>query len=242
MTNKPDYGVDAPLVPLAFGACGVALIAVWATGWGASVHVWMPLAGAAWFFAIAASFLYTTRIGKLAIWTELVRDLGLRGDERVLDLGCGRGLVLLRVAAKLTTGKSVGVDLWSTQDQSGNREAVTRRNAELEGVADRVELHTGDMRELAQPDAAFDVVVSSLAIHNIRNAVERRRAIDQAVRVLRPGGRLLIADLGFTASYAARLRELGMSDVAVRGFGWRFWYGGPWAAAKLVTATKPATK
>ncbi len=145
----------------------------------------------------------------------------------MLDLGCGRGLVLLRVAARLSTGKAVGVDLWSTQDQSGNREQVTRRNAELEGMAARIELHTGDMRELALSDAAFDVVVSSLAIHNIPTADGRQQAIDQAVRVLAPGGRLVVADIRHVDAYARRLRERGMLDVTVRGLGWRFWYGGP---------------
>jgi hypothetical protein len=60
------------------------------------------------------------------------------------------------------------------------------------------------------------------------------------VRVLRPGGRLAIADIRYvTAEYTARLRERGMEDVHARGLGWRFWYGGPWVATNLVTARKP---
>jgi hypothetical protein len=59
------------------------------------------------------------------------------------------------------------------------------------------------------------------------------------VRVLRPGGRLLVADIRATRQHQARLAEVGMSEVARRGLGWRFWWGGPWAATRLVTATKP---
>ena len=88
------------------------------------------------------------------------------------------------------------------------------------------------------PDASFDLVLSSLAIHNIEDAAARQKAIDEAVRVLKPGGRLAIADFRATAGYASRLRELGIKDVARRGLGWRMWYGGPWAATTLVTATK----
>jgi hypothetical protein len=57
--------------------------------------------------------------------------------------------------------------------------------------------------------------------------------------VLKSGGRHLIADFRSTAEYAARLREIGFTEVRQRGLGWRFWYGGPWTATKLVTASKP---
>ena len=55
--------------------------------------------------------------------------LKLRGDEAVLDMGCGRGAVLTAVARKLTTGRVIGIDIWNTMDQSGNAREVTLRNA-----------------------------------------------------------------------------------------------------------------
>jgi ubiquinone/menaquinone biosynthesis C-methylase UbiE len=142
-------------------------------------------------------------------------------------------------AQRLTTGRATGVDLWRSVDQSGNSLEATRRNAVAEGVADHVELHTGDMTALPFEDGVFDVVLSSLAIHNISGAAGREKAIDEAVRVLRPGGRLMIADIQATGRHQERLAKLGMNDVARRGLGWRFWWGGPWGATRLVTATKP---
>jgi hypothetical protein len=59
-----------------------------------------------------------------------------------------RDAVLLMAAQHLPRGQAVGVDIWSTKDQSRNAERVTRLNAELEGVAERVELHSADMRDL----------------------------------------------------------------------------------------------
>jgi SAM-dependent methyltransferase len=188
----------------------------------------------------AASYLYTTRRGKFLVWAELLGQIGLRGDERILDMGCGRGAVLLMAAQHLTTGRAVGVDLWRSRDQSGNAADATRRNAVAEGVADRVELYTADMMALPFADASFDLVVSSLAIHNISGSAGRDRAVAEAVRVLRPGGRLMIADIRATANYQARLAALGMKDIRRRRLGWRFWWGGPWGATRLVMATKPA--
>jgi hypothetical protein len=64
-------------------------------------------------------------------------------------------------------------------------------------------------------------------------------AIDEAVRVVCPGGRLVLADLRSTRQYMARLADLGMVDVARRNLGWRMWWTGPWAPTYLVTAMKP---
>jgi ubiquinone/menaquinone biosynthesis C-methylase UbiE len=182
---------------------------------------------------VAASHLHFTLRGKFVDWAGLLDRLRLRGDERILDLGCGRGAVLLLAAQHLTTGRAVGVDLWRSFDQSGNSADATRRNAVAEGVADRVELHTGDLTALPFGDSSFDVVLSSLAIHNISGRAGREKAIGEAVRVLRPGGRLVIADIRATRQHPVRLAKLGMNDVARRLLGWQYW------PTRLVTATKP---
>ncbi len=131
-----------------------------------------------------------------------------------------------------------GIDIWSKKDQSGNARDVTLRNASLEGVGDRVQIDTGDMRALPYPDATFDLVVSSLAIHNIRSNADRKRAIVEGFRVLKPGGRMVIADIRATRLYADALRALGALNVERRRLGWRFWWGNPFAGTTLLTASK----
>jgi SAM-dependent methyltransferase len=187
----------------------------------------------------AAWYIYATRSGKFRVWDGVLDDLRLRGDETLLDLGCGRGAVLLAAAKRLPGGRAIGVDLWQA-DQTDNSPQATLANAELENVADRIELHTADMTALPLSDDSVDVVVSNLAIHNIPTRAGRRLALDQAIRVLRPGGRLAIADLWETQQHADHLRELGWRNVRRRNLGWRMWYGGPWFSTRLVTATKPA--
>ncbi len=239
--RRADYGYDAPYALLAFAVLGAAceILALVALSNHRTAAAAPIGAYGAFFLANAASFWYTTRRGKFRVWAALLDDLKLRGDERVLDMGCGRGAVLTMVARRLTTGRAIGIDLWNTNDQSGNAMDATARNASLEGVRERIDIATGDMRAMPFADASFDVVVSSLAIHNIHPDAERTRAIAEAWRVLRPGGRLAIADIRATARYARTLRRLGAATVVRRRLGWRFWYGNPFAATSLVTAVKP---
>jgi ubiquinone/menaquinone biosynthesis C-methylase UbiE len=131
----------------------------------------------------------------------------------VLDVGCGRGLLLIGAAKRLTTGKAVGVDIWQTEDLSGNRPEATQENARLEGVSDRVEVKDGDARRLPFADGTFDVVVTKWVLHNIYNAAERDTAVREIARVLKPGGRLLIGDVRHTGRYAQVLRQSGLEDV-----------------------------
>jgi arsenite methyltransferase len=201
-----------------FGFC-VAVVAVLLVGMGVSVRRF-------------------SRRGKFEVWARLLTRIGLRGDERLLDLGCGRGAVLLTAAKLVPHGSAVGVDIWRA-DQTGNSPEATLANADAEGVADRVELHTADMTDLAFPDDSFDLVVSNLAIHNLADNGARQSAIVEAVRVLRPGGHVAIADLGFTRHYVAWLRQCGMVDVERRSLGWRAWWGVPFIRTHAVTATKP---
>jgi arsenite methyltransferase len=188
--------------------------------------------------ASVALYMYATKAGKFEVWNRTLDDLQLQGDETVLDMGCGRGAVLLAAAKRLPRGRAIGVDLWQA-DQTDNSPSATLANAELENVADRIELHTGDMTALPLDDNSVDVIVSSLAIHNIPTHAGRREALGEAMRVLRPGGRLAIADLWDTRQHADHLRERGWQNVQRRRVGWRMWYGGPWVSTRLVTATKP---
>ena len=239
--RRGEYGFDAPYAPILMALNGTCLLALSVTQlWlGEGRHAMVRAAalgvGALCQFLIAGIYVYFTRAGKFAVWADLLDRLDLKGDERLLDIGCGRGAVLLMAAQRLPRGRAVGVDVWSTMDQSGNAEQVTRRNAVLEGVAERVELHTVDMRQLPFDDGSFDVVVSSLAIHNVPGAGERARALREAARVLKKGGKLAIADVRHTRAYASELEACGLKVTERRSLGGRFWYA---AALRLVAAIK----
>jgi arsenite methyltransferase len=239
---RGDYGFDELRWPLLLGLVGLLWLML---GLVSFLLFALPALGvicfvcSALFLFSAASYVYTTRRGKFQVWADILLQLGLRGDEQLLDLACGRGAVLLMAARLPPRGKATGIDVWKAAEQSGNALSATQRNAALEGVAGRVALKTADMRQLPFSAGSFDLVVSSMAIHNIGEPQGRQQAIEEAVRVLKPGGRLAIVDFRETGRYGEWLRELGMHEVSHHALGWRFWYVGPWTAPRLVMAQKP---
>jgi SAM-dependent methyltransferase len=244
--HRGDYGIDGGRTAVAglvaTGATGLVLacLALIHARSGHIVLVIFELLIGLVLLQTIPSNLYSTRRGKFAVWAELLDGLPLRGDEHALDLGCGRGAILSMLAKMLPHGRALGLDLWRSGDQSGNSPDATWRNLDAECVRNRCELVTADMRAAPFPDSTFDLVVSNVAIHNVEGHQGRGQAVDEAVRVLKPGGRLLIADMICTKAYAKRLRELGMENVIEERLGWRFWYGALGMTTGLVTATKQA--
>lgn len=223
--SVPDYGIDAPIVVrnlLIVAALGViALIARLLGAWSGQdsiAFIARPLISAGLGCgAMALWMIYDSKIGKAREREDYLDKIAWRGDERVLDVGCGLGLFLVGAAKRLSTGRAVGIDKWQQEDLSGNNAAGALRNATIEGVADKVEVQTGDARQLPFDDASFDVVLSSMALHNIYDAGERRTALREIARVLRPGGRVLIVDIRHTRQYADTLREAGLDARCIQG-------------------------
>jgi arsenite methyltransferase len=165
------------------------------------------------FLGIGAVMVWSSRVAKLRLRDQLLDSLALRGDERVLDVGCGRGLLAIGAAKRLKNGKVIGIDVWNPLDLSGNTPDAAKANVKLEGVADKVRIENGDAQKLVYPDNHYDVVVSSLALHNIPEHPARSQAVREMLRALKQGGKLAIFDLFRTGEYADVLRALGANDI-----------------------------
>ena len=164
-------------------------------------------------FAAAAWMYFGSRFRKTAERDRLLNMIEWTGHERVLDVGCGRGLLLVGAAKRLEDGVAAGVDIWQAEDLSGNTADVPLRNAALEGVKARVAVHTADVRRLPFRADSFDVIVSRAALHNIYSADGRADAVREIARVLKPGGQALISDIRHHREYARTFSESGCGDV-----------------------------
>ena len=222
--RRPDYGLDAPGICRGmFIAGGVgAVLAV-----GGFFLMKSSLLGAFGIVLGCLLFAYGTGMGTYMLWSSLVGKLLTRerlleqvhtfrpwqGGETVLDVGCGRGLMLVGAAKRLTSGEAIGIDLWRSEDQAHNTPESALENARLEGVESQVRVETGDARDLSLSDASVDVVTSHWVVHNLPTPEDRIRAIDEMWRVLRPGGIIVLADIANMSQYVAHLESLGASRL-----------------------------
>lgn len=213
--TRPNYGIDAPTVirNLFLGALAAIFIAfffpvielgpVRFLNRGAGIFAAVVCSGEALLMLLYAKW------GKFRHRDRMLHLAQLQGGERVLDVGTGRGLLLIGAARRLTTGSATGIDIWNQKDLTGNRPDATLRNADLEGVRARVEVLNMDATKMSFPDGTFDVVVSNVCLHNIPTRQGRDVACREIVRVLRPGGRAVISDYIKTAQYAEVFAKAG---------------------------------
>jgi arsenite methyltransferase len=164
-------------------------------------------------------FLLYVKAGKFRHRDRMLALYDWRGDEQVLDVGCGRGLLLVGAAKRLTTGQATGIDIWSKVDLGGNSIEATQHNLQLEGVTDRCTLLSEGAQKMSSPDSAFDVIVSNLCLHNIYDKPTRHRALAEIVRVLRPDGTAILSDYKLTGEYAEQLRRSGL-EVERKSANW----------------------
>jgi arsenite methyltransferase len=241
MTRQtPDYGLDGGRAVRAMfivgpaGAIGGFLLVQWTLTRHLRLAYTLQIFGFCC-LVLATLMFASSRFGKLHARDRILARLKLRGDETVLDVGCGHGLLLIAAAKLLPRGHAVGIDLWSQWQQSDNSREATLRNAALEGVEDRVSVHDGDMRKMPFADRSFDAALAHFAIHNVTSREGRREAIREIVRTLKQGGQVAISDLHGVDLCAEELRKSDMIDVEISGRS--FWTFPP---ARTVTARKPS--
>ena len=129
----------------------------------------------------------------------------LEGGECLLDAGCGTGMLALRIAAQYPNCAVHGIDL------SPKMIAVARRDAENRGLT--ADFRVGSITSLLYPDDSFDVVITNIMYHHL-DLAEKRQAVDEIARVLKPGGRYVSAEFGPRARNALQ-RHLAKGEYTL---------------------------
>jgi arsenite methyltransferase len=215
-TQRPDYGIDAPHVIRNLVLTGLAVIILCSifrkVTIGSVTLLLFPglLWSGGWIMAGGVMMYLYSKIGKFRHRDRMLNQVNWTGNERALDVGTGRGLLLIGAAKRLTAGKAVGIDIWNQEDLSGNNLQNLERNIELEGVRDKTEVKNEDAQKMSFPNDTFDVVVSLACLHNIYNVPGRAQACDEIARVLKPGGTAIISDFRHMGEYVAAFKKSGL--------------------------------
>jgi SAM-dependent methyltransferase len=216
MKPQSNYGIDSPYIisgELIAAAAFIAAGFIFPHLLGLPAR-WIGLAAGLFALTSAAGMFHYSKVGKLRIREELLNSIRWTGNETVLDIGCGRGLLTVGAAQRLTTGKAIGIDVWLPKALTGNLPQAVLQNAAIEGVADKIEAKEGDARKLPFPRESFDVVVSNFVLHEMQTAPERKQMAQEIVRVLKPGGQVALVDFIFTEQCVSDLIESGIPSAA----------------------------
>ncbi|NQU36484.1 MAG: class I SAM-dependent methyltransferase [Actinobacteria bacterium] len=230
-----SYGVDALIVPVLSVIGAVAFVALGYTEVGFPRD--FSYVVAALLLVQIVIYLHTTIRGRFLLWGKVLTDVPAPG--RTLDVGCGRGMVLIETLLEFPDAKGVGLDLWRSRSEKGVARKILVANATENRVVDRTSLQIGDMTAMPFPNESFDLVTANIAIHDVdHDETGRREAVAEILRVTRRGGQIRIVDIHYVGEYRDQLRNLGAVGVKTKSLGINGWYGNPFYASRLVSATK----
>ena len=154
------------------------------------------------------------------IHAYLLDHLAWDGSGTVLDIGCGAGALSIAAAKRFPAASVQGMDYWGAM--WGYAKEQCERNAEIEGVAERSNFQHGDAAKLDFPDGRFDAAISNFVFHEVRTQKDKFLLVEEALRVLRPGGAFAFQDTfgyrdmyGDMEEFVAYLKEKdGVANIA----------------------------
>lgn len=148
----------------------------------------------------------------------LISYIHWNGNGTVLDIGCGSGALSIKIAKKYKKANVTGIDYWGgIWEYSKIR---CEDNARAEGVMDRLTFQRASASSLPFKDESFDLVVSNLVFHEVKDVKNKYDIIKESLRVLKKGGTFVFQDLflikkvfGSVDNLLEALKSWGIEDV-----------------------------
>ena len=122
----------------------------------------------------------------------VLEKLNWNGNGKALDIGTGSGTLAINLAKRFQNAKVLGIDYWGVTWSFSKK--MCEKNANLEGVGNRVVFEKADASNLPFNNEEFDVVVSSFVFHEISSIKDKKSLIKEAMRVLKKNGAFSIMD------------------------------------------------
>ncbi len=236
---KPIYGIDRPNVIRNFLLLGCAALTagfLFPRFQLGGLEIYFPgptlLAAGCLSLILCASMLAYALFGKNNVRDRMIGTVKWRGDEAVLDIGTGLGLVAIGAAKRLRSGTVTAIDAHFAAGSEDGMLEQAQRNAEIEGVQNRVAFRIGDALDIEFVDGSFDAVFCLNCLSTIPRKSERTQACREIVRVLKPRGIAIVAEQANAAEYVQAFQAAGLKIEGPRPF-WR-----AYSALSIVIARK----
>lgn len=152
-------------------------------------------------FPLYSYVMFSQNGGKFQekIYNLIIQNLGDPGEGRVLDIGSGNGVLAISLALRYPNAKVLGMDYWGEDWEYS--QSVCEKNASIAGVHSRVHFQKGDAAQLDFPSDHFDGAISNLTFHEVRSVPDKKQVLQEALRVIKPGGHFAFVDYFYEEKY-----------------------------------------
>jgi len=152
-------------------------------------------------FPLYAYMMFSQKGGKLQekFYTLIIQSLGENVEGKIIDIGSGNGVLAAKLAQQHEKTEVTGIDYWG-KDWEYSR-SVCEKNAQILHVENRVHFQKGDAAALDFANDTFDGAISNLTFHEVQSVADKRAVLQEALRVVKPGGRFAFVDYFYEAKY-----------------------------------------
>jgi SAM-dependent methyltransferase len=158
-------------------------------------------------FPLYAYMMFSQKGGRLQekLYNLIIQSLGKDLKGRILDIGSGNGVLAVKLAQQHGEVEVVGVDYWGKDWEYSKR--VCDKNAHAAKVENRVHFQKGDAAVLDFANDTFDGAISNLTFHEVKSVSDKRTVVQEALRVVKPGGAFAFVDYFYDEKYYGRKLE-----------------------------------
>ncbi len=158
-------------------------------------------------FPLYAYVMFSQKGGQVQekVYNLIIQSLGEEVKGRILDIGSGNGVLAVKLAQQHREVTVVGIDYWG-KDWEYSKE-VCDKNARIAKVESRVHFQKGDAAALEFAPDSFDGAISNLTFHEVQSVTDKRAVVQEALRVVKPGGTFAFVDYFYAEKYYGKAVE-----------------------------------
>lgn len=152
------------------------------------------------------------------ISTLVIDKIEKNASGRLLDIGCGSGILSVEIALKCPLISIYGVDYW--KGMWGYSKEECEKLARSYDVAESITFERCSAASLPFEDESFDIVISNMVFHEVADSQDKREVVKEALRVLKKNGLFVFQDLFLSQNLYGKpdqllhyLNELGVSEI-----------------------------